>query len=94
MAKAAGDLDHAASTVKGLQTQLSAHKDAVLTGWKGNAATAFDGVFLAFNEDMTKVLKAMNGLHESLVQNRINYEATEERNTDSAKAIHQALNSL
>jgi WXG100 family type VII secretion target len=92
MAKAAGELDHAASTIKGLQTQLGAHRDAVLVGWKGKASNAFGDAFVTFNEDMTKVLVAMNRLHESLVHNRINYEKAEELQTDSAKAIHQFLN--
>jgi WXG100 family type VII secretion target len=92
MAKAAGDIDHAASTIKGLQTQLNGHKQAVLAGWQGNASRAFDGVFQSFDEDMTKVLTALQGLHESLVHNRVNYESTEQQQTDAANAIHSLLN--
>lgn len=92
MAKAAGDIDHAASTIKGLQSQLQGHKAAVLAGWQGNAASAFSGVFESFNEDMTKVLTALNGLHESLVKNRINYEANEQQTSDASKAIQSLLN--
>jgi WXG100 family type VII secretion target len=92
MAKAAGDIDEAASTIKGLQTSLHGHKAAVLAGWQGNAAHAFDGVFTSFDEDMTKVLTALNGMHEKLVHNRTQYEAAEEQQTDAAKAIHQFLN--
>lgn len=92
MAKAASDIDEAASTIKGLQTSLNGHKQAVLAGWKGNAAIAFDGVFQSFDEDMTKVLTALNGMHEKLVHNRTQYESAEQEQTDAAKAIHQFLN--
>jgi WXG100 family type VII secretion target len=92
MAKAAGQIDQAASTIKGLQTSLQGHQQAVLAGWEGNAATAFNKAFLSFDEDMRKVLTALNGMHEKLVHNRIQYEAAEERQTDAAKAIHQFLN--
>jgi WXG100 family type VII secretion target len=92
MAKAAGDIDEAASTIKGLQTSLQGHKAAVLSGWQGNAASAFDQVFQSFDEDMNKVLTALNGMHESLVKNRTQYESAEQQQTDAAKAIHQFLN--
>jgi WXG100 family type VII secretion target len=92
MAKAAQDLDEASSTIKGLQTSLNGHKQAVLAGWQGNAAHAFDGVFQAFDEDMSKVLNALNGMHEKLVHNRTQYESAEQQQTDAAKAIHQFLN--
>lgn len=92
MAKAATDIDEAASTIKGLQTSLSGHKQAVLAGWQGNAAQAFDGVFQSFDEDMTKVLTALNGMHEKLVHNRTQYESAEQEQTDAARAINQFLN--
>jgi WXG100 family type VII secretion target len=92
MAKAAQDIDEAASTIKGLQTSLQGHKAAVLSGWQGNAATAFDGVFQSFDEDMSKVLVALNGMHEKLVQNRTHYASAEEQQTDAARAINQFLN--
>lgn len=92
MAKAAQDIDEAASTIKGLQTSLNGHKQAVLAGWQGNAAHAFDAVFQSFDEDMTKVLTALGGMHEKLVHNRVQYENTEQQQTDAAKAIHGFLN--
>ncbi len=92
MAKAAQNIDEAASTIKGLQTSLHGHKSAVLSGWQGTAASAFDGVFQSFDEDMNKVLTALNGMHEKLVHNRTQYEAAEQQQTDAAKAINQFLN--
>lgn len=92
MAKAAQDIDEAASTIKGLQTSLDGHKQSVLSGWQGNAASAFDGVFQSFNEDMSKVLTALNGMHEKLTHNRTQYESAEQQQTDAAKAIHGFLN--
>jgi WXG100 family type VII secretion target len=92
MAKAAGQIDQAASTIKGHQTSLQGHHQAVLAGWEGNASQAFNHAFLSFDEDMGKVLTALKDMHEKLVHNRIQYEAAEQQQTDAANAIHQFLN--
>ena len=63
MAKAAQDIDEAASTIKGLRRRCRAQGRRP-RGWQGNAASAFDGVFTSFDEDMSKVLTALNGMHE------------------------------
>lgn len=92
MAQAAQKIDHAASTIEGLRQRLEGHKTAVLGGWQGNAATAFDRVFQDFNADFLGMLKELNTLHEHLVHNRIRYESTEQEQTDAAKAINALLN--
>jgi WXG100 family type VII secretion target len=98
MAKAAGQIDHAASTIAGLQKSLSGHHDAVLAGWQGQAADAFNTAFVEFNTAMSKILHGGDGkdgldqIHEKLVHNRIQYESTEQEQTDASNSIHQFIN--
>ncbi|GAA4640691.1 hypothetical protein GCM10023196_107250 [Actinoallomurus vinaceus] len=92
MRVAAGHIDDIASQIKGQQMNLNSHKDAVLVGWKGNAAGAFGTAFVAFDEDMTKVLNTLNRLHESLVHNEINYQKNEETQTEAVNNIHNFIN--
>ena len=50
-------------------------------------------VFQAFDEDFGKVLNALNGMHEKLVQTKIHYEATEQEQEASVNKIAGLLNS-
>jgi WXG100 family type VII secretion target len=92
MAIAAQRVDHAASTIKGLQVRLQGQKAQVLGGWRGNASIAFDRVFTDFDGEFTKILAALEGIHEKLVHTRIQYETTEQEQTDAANAISSLLN--
>lgn len=98
MAKAAGQIDHAASTIAGLRRSLNGHHAAVLAGWQGPAATAFNTAFTEFDTAMGKIINGGDGkdgltqIHEKLVHNRIQYESTEQEQTDASNAIHQFIN--
>lgn len=98
MAKAAGQIDHAASTIVGLQKSLNGHHDAILVGWQGPAADAFNMAFTEFNTAMSKIIHGGDGkdgmdqIHEKLVHNRIQYEKTEQEQTDASNAIASAIN--
>ncbi|MFC5746002.1 WXG100 family type VII secretion target [Actinomadura rugatobispora] len=92
MTQAAGDIDASANVIKGLQTQLESHKQQVRSSWEGNASMAFETVFARFNEDFRKVLEALNGMHESLVQTKITYEAKEEMAEQGVNKVQALLN--
>lgn len=91
MAQAAQDIDHSANIIRGLQGQLEGHKQQVRSQWEGNASMAFETVFNRFNEDFTKVLKALDGMHESLVQTKIVYESREQDAHEAVNRVHQML---
>jgi len=93
MAQAAQKLETAANTIKGLQNKVNGHKAELTSGWDGNASMAFTKVFQAFDEDFGKVLNALNGMHEKLVQTKIHYEATEQEQEASVNKIAGLLNS-
>lgn len=98
MAQAARQIDQAADTIDGLRKSLRAHHDAVLAGWQGPAARAFNQAFQEFDMGLGKVLSGGDGrdgleqIHEKLVHNRIQYERAEQEQADAANAIHQFIN--
>jgi ESAT-6 family protein len=91
MAQAANDLESSAGVIKGIQSQLESHKAEVRANWGGQASNAFENVFNQFNEDFRKVLQALNGMHESLVQTRMTYEAQEQASQDTVNRVQNLL---
>jgi WXG100 family type VII secretion target len=92
MAQAAQDIDDSANIIKGLQTRLEDSKNQLRSGWEGDASMAFDAVFNRFNEDFRRVLTALDGMHQSLVQTKITYEAKEQMTHDAVNKVNQLLN--
>lgn len=91
MAQAAQDLEASAGVIRGLQGQLEGHKSEVRAAWEGSASMAFERVFARFNEDFNKVLQALDGMHESLVQTKITYAAKEQAAQESVNRVQQLL---
>jgi len=92
MAQAAQKLEDAVGTTRGIRTQLQGHKGELLSNWSGNAARAFGTVFEQFDQDFQRVLTAMEGMHEKLVQTKVTYEATEEEQTATVNKVAGLLN--
>lgn len=92
MAQAAQKLDDAANVVKGIQLRLHGHKGDLRANWEGIAASAFDRVFQQFDEDFSKVLTAMQNMHEKLVQTKIKYESAEQEQEAAVNRISALLN--
>ncbi|TNY31711.1 WXG100 family type VII secretion target [Thermomonospora catenispora] len=92
MAQAAQDIDASANVIKGLQTKLESAKTSLRAHWEGNASMAFEQVFVRFNEDFTRVLRALEGMHQSLVQTKITYDAKEEMSQQAVNKVQALLN--
>ncbi|MBA9003173.1 MULTISPECIES: WXG100 family type VII secretion target [Thermomonospora] len=92
MAQAAQDIDASANVIKGLQTRLDGAKTALRANWEGNASMAFEQVFARFNEDFSRVLRALEGMHQSLVQTKITYDAKEEMSQQAVNKVQALLN--
>lgn len=91
MGLAAQDIDHSANIIKGLQNQIEDHKNQVRSSWDGHASMAFEQVFNRFNEDFTRVLNALQGMHEALVHTKITYETREQESHDAVNRVQQML---
>ncbi len=92
MATAAVQVEDAVGQIRGQQSQLNGYHSQLVGGWVGDAATAFTGAFESFSADFTKVLSALEGMHEKLVGTRANYQATEDSNTATVNRVAGLLN--
>lgn len=91
MAQAAQQVDQAVSVIRGLQSNMNSYSAALQGGWQGQAATAFQNTYEAFNADFSKVLTALQGIQEKLVGTQGTYTTTEETNTQSVNRVMGAL---
>ena len=92
MAQAAQKLDEAVGTTRGVRSQLQGHKAELLGSWEGQASAAFNRVFEQFDADFAKVLNAMQGMHEKLVQTQQMYSRTEEEQTATVNSVANVIN--
>jgi len=92
MATAAVQVEDAVGQIRGQQSQLNGYHSQLVGGWVGDAATAFTGAFESFSTDFTKVLNALEGMHEKLVGTRANYQSTEDSNTATVNRVAGLLN--
>ena len=92
MAQAAVQVEDAVGQIRGQQSQLAGQHSDLMTGWQGQAATAFTSAYESFNSDFTQVLNALQGIHEKLGTTRTRYQATEETQAASANRVRGLLN--
>jgi len=92
MGTAAGHIDDALGQIRGMQTAMNSYHSDLMSGWAGEAASAFTGAYTTFSADFAKVVRALDNMHEKLVGTRANYQATEEANTTSANKLSGLLN--
>ncbi|MCO5996125.1 WXG100 family type VII secretion target [Actinoallomurus rhizosphaericola] len=89
---AAKRLDKAHNVISGLQTRLQGHHDELMKNWRSSAAApAFTSVFNEFNADFTKMLNALQEMHQKLSKTTLNYVSNE---TDQNKLIHNRMSAL
>ena len=91
MAQAAQQVDQAVSVIRGLQSNMNSYSAQLAGGWQGQASTAFQNTYEAFNADFTKVLTALQGIQEKLVGTHGTYTTTEQANTQSVNRVMNAL---
>lgn len=92
MATAATQVEDAVGAIRSQQSQLNGFHDSLKGGWVGDASNAFTAAYESFNADFTKVINALEGIHERLIGTRTRYEATEQANTQISSRISSALN--
>jgi WXG100 family type VII secretion target len=91
MGQAAQEVEEKANIVKGLQNTLESHKSELMAGWKGVASMSFEQVHEEFNQDFTKVINALNGMHQSLVHTKIHYEKKEQESQEASSEVQRLL---
>jgi ESAT-6 family protein len=91
MGQAAQQVQEKANIIKGLQNTLDSHKSDLMSGWGGEAAMTFNQVHEEFNKDFTKVINALQGMHESLVHTKIHYESKEQESREGVSEVQRLL---
>jgi WXG100 family type VII secretion target len=91
MAMAAQEIEAKAQVIQGLRNTLEDHKATIRAGWKGTAAGTFDHVFGEFDADFTKVIQALETMHERLTHTRIQYEAREQESHAAVSEVQRLL---
>ncbi|MBO0882381.1 MAG: WXG100 family type VII secretion target [Mycobacterium sp.] len=92
MAQAAQRLEDAVGTTRGIRSQLQSHNGELMSNWSGAAASTFGRVFEEFDVDFGKVITAMQGMQEKLVQTRAMYEQTEQEQQATVNKVAGLLN--
>jgi len=92
MATAAKQVEDAVTQVRGQQSQLAGFHGDLMGGWQGQAASAFNAAYDAFNADFTQVINALQEFYPRLATTRSRYEANEQVLTSSANRVASAIN--
>jgi len=92
MAQAASRVEDAAQDLRQIQSAVGQEQSQLQGRWIGDAGSAFTKVFNEFNQELSKVLQTLDNLHEKLVHTKINYEASEQSQTESVNRIAGLLN--
>lgn len=92
MAQAAVQVEDALGQIRSQQSTLAGYHSTLMAGWVGDAASAFTNAYTRFNEDFTRVINALDGIHEKLIGTRSRYEATEEAQTAAANQVAGQIN--
>ncbi|MEU8799006.1 MULTISPECIES: WXG100 family type VII secretion target [Thermomonosporaceae] len=92
MAQAAQRVEEAAQDLRKIQGDLGQEQAQLSGRWVGEAGSAFTRVYNEFNGELGKVLEVLNGLHEKLVQVKINYEGSEQQQTEAVNRVAGLLN--
>lgn len=91
MATAAQQVESAVGSIRGLQSNMGSYASELQGSWQGQAASAFNNAFESFNADFSKVIAALEDIHEKLVGSHTTYANTEESNTSTVSKISSAL---
>ena len=92
MATAAKQVEDAVTQVRAEQSQLSGFHADMMSGWAGQAASAFTAAYEAFNNDFTQVINALQEFYPKLTSTRSRYEANEQALTSASNRVAGQIN--
>lgn len=92
MMAASGKISAAVNDVQAQRTALANATNELLTGWATGASTVFSQAHAAFDSELAKLITALNGIHETVTKNAVNYGASDEASTSAVNSVASALN--
>lgn len=75
------------SSIQGEISRLQQVIDNITSGWKGQAATAYNNLQQQVNEDATKLNQILGEIREAIDTTTSNYQASEEEQTSSISQV-------
>lgn len=87
MAKARDQIDLKHQQIHSLRGTLRGQMGDLQARWTGNASTAFQQGYRAFDEEFEKVQQGLEKIHTQLAQTQTEYVAREEENQATANQI-------
>lgn len=75
------------SSIQGEISRLQQVIDNITSGWKGQAATAYNNLQQRVNEDATKLNQILGEIKEAIDTTTSNYQASEEEQTSSISQV-------
>ncbi|MEU4538751.1 WXG100 family type VII secretion target [Streptosporangium sp. NPDC023825] len=93
LGEASQKTDDAKTTINQIKTQLEGHRGELRSGWDGQSAVSFDGVFNAWSTEMTNILRELEGLSVKLKNIQKNYETAQENQTAVSRRLGADINS-
>jgi WXG100 family type VII secretion target len=74
-------------SIQGEISRLQQVIDNITSGWKGQAATAYNNLQQQVNEDATKLNQILGEIKEAIDTTTSNYQASEEEQTSSISQV-------
>lgn len=87
MQKATQQIETKHQQIHALQNRLQGQMADLGSRWHGNASTAFQNGYRAFDSEFEKVKQGLDSIHVSLVQTLREYGVREEENQATANQI-------
>lgn len=77
-------LETAVSDCNSIYNQVMETVGALPQSWQSESATAFQNLFAVWQEDFSRIVAALQALHDNLVVNKQTYDQMEQDNLQTA----------
>lgn len=92
MQQGATKVDDAATQIQGHISSLRGEVETMMGGWRGEAATSFVQVHEAFEQQATRINKALREMHTALLATHRTYGTQEANQTQTLSGLAGQIN--
>jgi WXG100 family type VII secretion target len=92
MQQGATKVDDAATQIQGHISSLRGEVETMMAGWKGEAASTFVQVHEAFEQQATRINKALREMHAALLATHQTYGTQEANQTQALSGLAGQIN--
>ena len=92
MQAGANAVEQAQQSIQGHIGTLRGEVEQMMSGWRGEAASAFGNVHNSFEENATKINQALARIHEALVSTHSTYGSQESDQSQTFTSMNSQIN--